>query len=151
MSDCCTLIQSHSKIQVEENGMKACFNNLERLNYTVTKVDGCLITKGRRCDYLVSKTNIASVLVELKGKSVEHAINQLLESISHPKVKPLLNSKIGCLIIASQSPSFNRFIREAQTKFARHKSGLTIRTKKGEFNILDLTKIAQPRKNNNAK
>jgi hypothetical protein len=141
MSDSCTEITHASLIKVEENGKKAFFKNPDRKKYAKTEVDGCLINDGIRCDYLVNEVGVASVLIELKGTDVKHAKKQLLASIVRPEIKKLLENKVGCLVISSQSPSFNAFIREAKMEFrAKHKAGFTVKTRQGEFNILDLVK-----------
>src|SRR4051812_27602069 len=91
----CTRVLTHSSVKVEENKSRAVFSNPDRREYAVTKIDGCLVTEGRRADYVVTKEERVSVLVELKGVDVSHACDQLFASVEHPSVKPLLERRLG--------------------------------------------------------
>lgn len=141
----CSLVKSDSKIKVEENGRKAVFNNIERQDFTVSEVDGCLITDGPRADYLVSKNGSTSVLVELKGRNVEHACDQLFASLEHDNVQNLLEGKLGLLIICRKFPRFDTYVAKAKTKCARTlKAGFHVVCDKGEFDIERVAAINGP-------
>lgn len=139
----CTEILSHSNIKVEENKRKAIFLNPSKAEFSVTKIDGCLVTGEEiRCDYLVSEIGEASALVELKGKDVSHACDQLLASARHNKVKPLLEDKIGFLVVCSKYPRFDTFVAKAKQRAAKEfKAGFHVVCDRGEFNIRDLVRI----------
>lgn len=141
----CSETVNHSRIKVEENKRKAVFKNPDRLNYEKSTVDGCLITKGIRSDYLVSKKGVASVLVELKGGNVEHACDQLIAAVEHPHVRPLLEEKLGFLVICSKYPRFDTFVRRAKTRCAReYQAGFHVVCDKGEFDIERVAAIDGP-------
>lgn len=141
----CTKSVNHSRIKVEENKKKAIFINEEKSEFRVSQVDGCLIKHGIRCDNLVSKAGTASVLVELKGVDVGHACEQLFNSVTHENVQPLLESKVGFLIICSRSPRFDGFVIKAKQKAAKQfNAGFHVVTNQGEFDIVRVVAIDGP-------
>ncbi|MFC3071080.1 hypothetical protein [Phenylobacterium soli] len=141
----CSEAVSHSKIKVEENGRKAIFKNPEKEPYVRTLVDGCIVTEGPRTDYLVSKAGKASVLVELKGSDVAKACEQLLASAKHPNVKPLLEGRLGFLVICSKYPRFDTFVAKAKQQCAKqHKAGFHVVCDQGEFDIERVVEIDGP-------
>jgi len=141
----CTSRVNHSKIKVEENKRKAIFNNPSRQDYEVSKVDGCLITNGIRCDNLVSRCDDLSVLVELKGGDVGHACDQLFQAVKDANVTPLLKGKAGFLVICSKYPRFDSFVRRAKERAAKeYKAGFHVVCNKGEFDIDRVVAIDGP-------
>jgi len=132
----CTETVSHSRVKVEENSSKAIFKNDHREEFKISQVDGCLVKDGIRCDKLVSKPNTASVLVELKGSDVSHACDQLFASANHPAVKPLLEKRLGFLVICARVPRFDGFVLKAKQRAAKQfKAGFHIVKNRGEFDI----------------
>ncbi|TAJ34808.1 hypothetical protein [Bosea sp. (in: a-proteobacteria)] len=127
---------THSIVKVEENQMVALFKNPERKEYHLYSVDGCVVTEGSRCDYLVSEVGGASVFVELKGKDVAHACEQLHATISNPVIKDLRENKVGFLVVCSKYPRFDSFVARAKTQFAKkYKAGFHVVTKRVEVDI----------------
>ena len=140
--DGCTTLVTHSKVKVEENSRKAVFRNPQRLQYSVSKVDDCLVTSGVRTDYLVSEVGSASTLVELKGTDVEHAVEQLLTSAKHPRVSPLLEKKLGFLVICSRYPRFDTFIMKAKIRSSREfGAGFHVLTGRAEVDLAEVVRI----------
>ena len=72
---------------------KVVFQNPARRQVSRITVDGCAITKGPRCDYMVvarGDTEIEEIYVELKGSDIDHAIRQLeatIGKLSHGKAR----------------------------------------------------------------
>ena len=65
-------------IKFEENKSKVTFHNLSQKEYECIRVDGCAITDGIRCDYLLRRSEEElEYFIELKGCNVGHAIDQL--------------------------------------------------------------------------
>ena len=79
----CTNICSDSKIvfQDGESKSKMCFSNPNRRKVKKILVDNCLITEGKRCDFLLIDHNEVEHFVELKGNQVEYACTQIIETI----------------------------------------------------------------------
>lgn len=142
MSEACTQLVTHSRVKVEENKRKAVFRNPKNKKYSVVTVDGCLINDGARSDYLVSESETASVLVELKGRDVEHACQQLLATAGRKEVRGLLEKKVGFLVVCRKYPSFDTFVAKAKQKCAKeYKAGFHVVCDQGEFDIEDVVAI----------
>lgn len=132
----CTKRVRHSKVKVEENKRKAVFRNPDNLHYDVTTVDGCLVTEGMRSDFIVSEVGNISILIELKGKDVAHACDQLLATIEKDSVRNILEDRVGFLVICRKFPRFDTFVARAKQKCAREfKAGFHVVCDQGEFDI----------------
>ncbi len=104
-SEDCIQTVCDSKPKVEENGRKAVFLNPERAAVKKVRVDGCLIVgDSLRADYVVSKPGVVDVIVELKGKDIHHARDQIVATLAFWKTYPSFSAKIAGLIICSRSP-----------------------------------------------
>lgn len=141
----CSTTKTDSMIKVEEKGRRAVFRNKSRESYTVTEVDGCLVTSGIRADYVVSKDDTTSVLVELKGKNIEHACAQLFASVEDERVKKVLNHRKGFLVICKRFPRFDTFVARAKIRSAKqYKAGFHVVCDRGEFDIDRVASIDGP-------
>lgn len=146
MSRGCTNTVSHSLIKVEENRRAATFKNPTRKTFKVTEVDGCLITEGPRCDFIVGEPGSVSILVELKGTDVSHACDQLFATAAHPSARGILEGQIGFLVICSRYPRFDSFVAKAkQTAAKRYRAGFHVVSDKGEFDAVRVAAIDGPR------
>lgn len=142
MSDSCTKRVSHSKVKVEENKRKAVFRNPNNLDYDVTTIDGCLVKEGIRSDFMVSEVGNISVLIELKGKDVAHACDQLLATVEKDSVIDLMEKRIGFLVICRKFPRFDSFVARAKQKCAKElKAGFHVVCDQGEFDIEQVAAI----------
>lgn len=142
----CTESVGHSRVRVQQHRQKAIFKNPARATYRISEVDGCLVRDGElRCDYLVSEAGAVSVLVELKGGDVDHACDQLLASVEHAKVKPLLEGKIGFLIVCSRYPRIDTTVQRAKQKCAaKYKAGFHVVCGRRELEIRRVVAIDGP-------
>ena len=76
-------IRQHTKktFVVKEQRSEVVFQNPAQHEIHEIRVDDCILTEEIRCDYLVNVDEAnASVLVELKGADVKHAVEQLTRS-----------------------------------------------------------------------
>jgi len=118
-TDACTTRKRVTKIVVEENRRKATFINVERAWYEVTQVDGCLCHNEEAADFVVSKENVGAVVVELKGRDVPHAVQQVLATAAFwRKHRPDCRVLAG-LIVCRARPSYSTSVQRAQAKFAK--------------------------------
>jgi hypothetical protein len=67
-----------------------------------------------RADYILCKPGIADVIVELKGKDIDHAVKQILSTHALWKTIPSCSAKIGGLIVFTRSPQSSAVL--ARTK-----------------------------------
>ncbi|MDN5199817.1 hypothetical protein QQ008_00545 [Fulvivirgaceae bacterium BMA10] len=130
MKEMCIEERSDSKIVCSENNRKIIFNNPSRNTVKKIKVDGCQITTGIRCDFLVIETNKNEHFIELKGQNIKHAFEQLKRSIQ------LLSEsdKKTCYVICSKSPLTSAQIQNEMLNFRKlHNSKLVVRS--GSFEV----------------
>ena len=121
----CTEALTDSKIRVEENGKKAVFLNIGRARCLRVHVDGCLIKQATACDWLVVMGDEGAVLVELKGKDVEHALVQLETTMEHIVASKKYPNRVAALVVCGGVPKHPSF----DTKLQRAKSRLVARFK----------------------
>lgn len=80
------------KISVSEKGKFYRVTLAKGIKSAVFQVDGNIITQGLKCDKFIAAVrdgNGAAVFLELKGKDVGHAIDQLEYTITDKAFKPL--------------------------------------------------------------
>jgi hypothetical protein len=146
MPDECSEFVNHSLVQVEENKRKARFRNPAKKEYKITEIDDCIVKEGVRADWLISEIGNASVLIELKGSDVKHACDQLFASAEHLDVKPLLEKRIGFLVVCSKYPRFDTFVIKAKQHSAnKYRCGFHVVQDKGEFDIERIVAIDGPK------
>ncbi len=108
------LERTRNKIIVcEENKRKIIFYNNNARIVEKIKVDGCQITEGVRCDYLVNFAKIHN-FIELKGKDIKHAKEQIVRTM---KVLSKKNYEKRCYIVSSRSPSTSPNIQNLKLEF----------------------------------
>ncbi|MGO9638321.1 MAG: hypothetical protein ACLPXT_07555 [Terracidiphilus sp.] len=94
-----------SKITVKREGRRATFLNSERISIQRVDVD-CWIPSSStaKADFIVSKPDVVDVIVELKGKDIAHAVEQIVTTLVRWKDAPPLSKIIGGLIIFTRCP-----------------------------------------------
>ncbi len=101
----CIETVTDSKPKVEDNGRKAVFLNPGRNEIKKVRIDGCLIAGiGPRADFVVAKPSILDVIVELKGRDIYHARDQIIATLTFWRRFPPFSSKIAGLIVCTKSP-----------------------------------------------
>lgn len=116
--DTCKKETTDTCLTVEEHKRKCVFLNPERCPLTLIHVDGCQITEGARCDYLVLDHLRNEYFIELKGKDLPHAVEQLEASI---RQLSSVNAKVkkSAYIVASRHPSNDTSIQRAKAAFKK--------------------------------
>ena len=85
-------LQYRKVLATSEQGRKYTLEVSNNQKTTLFNVDGYIITKGQKCDklILVDKNEEGDdetwneIFVELKGKDVSHAIDQIRETLKNP-------------------------------------------------------------------
>jgi hypothetical protein len=101
----CTEELNDSRITVKRDGRRATFHNADRA--AVKRIDlDCWIpaTDTAKADYIVSRPRVVDVIVELKGKDIAHAVEQITTTLIKWKKAPPLSDKIGGLIVFTRCP-----------------------------------------------
>jgi hypothetical protein len=113
----CSKITNNKKVSLEENKSKIVFHNQSQKDLELVKVDGCLITDGLRCDYLIIEDNNFEHFVELKGCDVSHAIKQLTASFKLSVCSKTHEKK--AYIVSSRCPVSSPEIQILKLKFKK--------------------------------
>jgi hypothetical protein len=112
-------------VVVAEKGRKASFQNENGDIFFRVRVDGCLITEGKRADWIVTKNGVGSVIVELKGADLHHACDQILTTIAHHACQEWIEPLRACLIVCSRCPKFDTTLARKQEQL--RKAGLKLK------------------------
>lgn len=115
----CVEHKSDSLVQVKENGQKATFINKNNDVIECIKCDDCVMPQQTASDYVVSKYGSGDVIVELKGKNVEHGAKQILATASHWTSNKYRAGKIAGLIVCRQYPSGSTSVQKAKDTFRK--------------------------------
>lgn len=107
-------LKTRKIVSVSENGTKYKLVVNEKSS-VVFQIDGDIIKKeeGRKCDKLILvrrdraalNEEWAEIFVELKGKDVLRAIEQLRATLNHPKFRHPSNKDIRARVVANSYPS----------------------------------------------
>jgi hypothetical protein len=107
------------RIVFQEKGKKITFLNKRRIPIRKITVDGCAITAGIRCDYLVLNNKDDEFFIELKGADVKHACDQLLTSIGKLSASPNQKLKYSFIISSRIAPAINTTIQNLKAQFKK--------------------------------
>ncbi|MBD3587917.1 hypothetical protein [Bacteroides sp. GM023] len=114
----CTREVTDKIVVVKEKKCKCIFLNPNQYSLTKITVDGCQITEGIKCDYLILDHCHNEYFVELKGKDLPHAVEQLEASIQQLSAK---NSTVKkqAIIVSSRYPSNDTSAQRAKALFKK--------------------------------
>jgi hypothetical protein len=117
-AECETFIE-HPIIVLKENNRRLRINNPGRQQIRRVHVDGCVITDGVRCDYLIIGQDNSEYFVELKGSDIEHAVKQLETTINRigAKVKGIQRYSI---VVSSRCPLFTPRVQQIRVHFKKN-------------------------------
>jgi hypothetical protein len=136
----CSECNNNKIVKVKENGKEFIVNNNSQKLITKIKIDNCLIIEGKRCDWLLEIDSPCSLAlyIELKGKNIEQAYDQLLSTLNHSYLqKRHKESKKECYIVASRVPKAgtNVQVYQARLKQSHPEVSLKVRLMKAEITI----------------
>lgn len=101
-----SLCESRQKIIVSKDGgsqRKHTAENINRAEVTHYRIDGVVLTEGKKCDFLLlNETTSAAYLIELKGRDLTDAASQL-ESTEAALKNQLKNYILYFRIVSSKS------------------------------------------------
>ncbi|MEB3231407.1 MAG: hypothetical protein VKJ64_10385 [Leptolyngbyaceae bacterium] len=116
----CEKIRKDRKIVLEENKSKITFLNPNGVKILVIQVDGCVIDDNQtaRCDYALVPKKELEIYVELKGRDINHAVQQLESTITFLSENPQSIKKL-CFIVSSRVPKQTTTIQQIQSRFKK--------------------------------
>ncbi len=124
----CTEELNNSKITVKRDGRRATFDNSDRAPIKRVDLD-CWIrsTDTAKADYIVAKPGVVDVIVELKGKDIPHAVEQITVTLGLWKKASPFSGKIGGLIVCTRCPMRSAQIGDLKKRLLqRHNLWLVI-------------------------
>lgn len=130
----CSVKGRNSKLKLAENASVMYVVNSKRKDYHEIQIDGCDITQGCKCDkgiYLVESNT--SLLIELKGSDVAHAVVQLTESLDKYKNKiNALGASVQCFVISCNNPLTSTASQNLKIKFKKT-HGVQLRIERSNY------------------
>lgn len=128
----CSTTRTDKIIKVDENGRSFIIANPQNKSVVQIAVDNCLISGADiRCDWLFDITVPNKCFyVELKGVDVNHAIDQLWNTILATQARCSRHKK-SCFVVASASPrTSSTKIQNEQKRFIKqHNATLVIKSR----------------------
>ena len=124
MISTCNIYNHNPIISVSENKMTFTICNSSRVGVNKVTVDGCYMSSSsKKCDFLFeiisSEDEVSKVYyVELKGRNIEHAIEQLISTMSFCKTEHRGIYK-ECHIVCSRVPKAGPESQIFKSKFLK--------------------------------
>ena len=116
--DTCTKICKNSLVKVQEGCRSAVIVNSARLEYKVIQVDKCLAIDGPKADFVIER-NGRAIIIELKGRGVEHGATQAVAT-SELWLKGLKRvSVVSALIVGVMAPRARPSMLVRQSEYRR--------------------------------
>lgn len=131
-------VKEMSKVKVEEHGKSAVFLNPKREKIHVTKVDQGLVENECSADFAVSKLGVGDVIVELKGKEVVRACEQIIATAKLLRSCRKQPVAIAGLIVCTRVPATDSKAMRLKNQFTQqHKAMLKICSSNREYSFDD--------------
>lgn len=83
----------------------------------LTQVDGCLPIEGLAADFVLTKQGAGDIVVELKGRDVEHGVNQVIATMTYWCKNGYRSGRLAGLIVARQYPQSTTSVQRAKERF----------------------------------
>ncbi|MCO3935654.1 hypothetical protein [Pseudomonas aeruginosa] len=132
----CADTNNNPIVVAEELGRKLVINNNSRQTMSKVRVDGCVVTDNSlRCDYLfeLGQPMEKVIYLELKGRNVEHAYEQLCATVTRFSVRHR-NLEKECRIIASRVPRMGTRLQQMKVEMLKkYGASLLVNTTKSEI------------------
>ncbi|MEB5496542.1 hypothetical protein QMA80_06245 [Burkholderia pseudomallei] len=135
----CVEITSASKIKVSEKRAKAIILNPNKEKYLVVHFDGCVIKNATAADYLISKIEVGDLIVELKGRNVKHAVEQIIATVDYLRRERVSEGCVGALVVCNEYPKTNTIVQALKLDLKkRFDCPLKVSTENPEVEFLSL-------------
>lgn len=121
----CQIIKTDAKIKISEKRTrtKAIFKNPKKIELVVTSFDGCVVANNTAADFVISREKFGDLIVELKGRDVEHGATQTMATAEYLTVNKARQGKIAGLIVCKRYPKEDSILQRRQLAFAKKYQG----------------------------
>lgn len=116
-------------------GRTVVFLNPERKPARRIRMDKCLApANSKSADYVLSLQAVVDVIVELKGKNVDHAVSQIEATLGFwsRHAEHAASQTISALIVCKEYPRADRKFKRCQENLRKRGGILRLTTKNGE-------------------
>jgi hypothetical protein len=101
----CTEELNDPKVTVKRDGRRATFDNAGRALIKRVDLDCWLSASGAaRADYILAKPGVVDIIIELKGKEIARAAEQIVVTLGKWKIALPFSERIGGLIVFTRCP-----------------------------------------------
>lgn len=122
-------------VALQERQSRICFRNPRRQKLRLVRIDGCAITEGPRCDWLLVDRSSIEHYVELKGSDVAYALMQIQNTIQQVSEDPRSCRK-KAFVISLRCPLTSTEIQRRQIEFkADYNAVLLVKRTNYEVNL----------------
>lgn len=126
---CCNKTNATNIKVSDPRSTYAVFSNEERHDFNLVKFDGCVVVNRVACDWIVEKSAVGRVAVELKGCDVDHAAEQIAEALRYLRESGLNELPVAGLIVCSRYPRVDTKVQRLKQRLARDfRAPLTVKT-----------------------
>lgn len=127
----------YAKISLSDpgTGRSVVFLNPKRKSARRIRMDGCLAPAGSKAaDYVISLLAVVDVIVELKGKNVDHAVLQIEATLGFwgHHAEHVAKQTISALIVCKEYPRADRKFKRCQENLRKRGGILKLTTHNGE-------------------
>ena len=133
----CTIKCKDKIIVFRDCGNNKCemrFLNPNQREVSRVRVDGCKITEGKKCDFMLL-TDTEENYIEIKGKSILYACEQIEETIKQLSLNIKDHPK-NSFVVSTGTPRVTGKLQIMKKKFKKsYSSSLKIQTRQCEFVI----------------
>lgn len=128
----CRRERNDAVIVFEENTRKMTFRNPNRRTVTEVRVDGCEITDGLKCDFLLIEPEQTEHFVELKGGDIAHACRQILATHQQLSRK---RAEVFAWVVSSKFPQDDSTLRQLKMECRRRRIKLAIKNSQQSYQL----------------
>ena len=100
----CVSEKSDRVVPIRDVGRKINIVNRSNFILQIIKYDGCEVSGVEAADYLVRIPSVSDHIIELKGRNIEHALDQISSTIERLRVANELMSEIFGAVSCKQVP-----------------------------------------------
>jgi hypothetical protein len=127
----------HSKVKIHDpgTGKSGVLLNPDKAQVRRIHMDGCLAPVGEvAADFVVSKSRTVDVIVELKGKNVDHAVAQIESTLTFwsKHTEHEVGQLIGAWIVCAEYPRASLKVARYRESFRARGGILLFSTHNGE-------------------
>jgi|GEM_PF-6408858 len=121
----CTRQNTKGDLAFSESGVEIHLLNSQRYECCKIQVDRCLPIRGVKCDWMVwYNHNTQAIFIELKGRKIPHAVEQLANTITWLRQNALLpaGKKVCYIVTSNRCPRTTGKTLLEKAKFKKHYS-----------------------------